>query len=311
MMRRTMRAANRENPAPMDRAVLAAAAAYFMWGLFPLYFRQVAAAHPFEIVLHRAVWSMVFLVIVLAALRRLAWLRDVLRRPKLLGLFAASAALVSGNWLLYVWAVNSDRVVDASLGYFINPLVYVLLGWMVLHERLRRAQWAAVGLAALGVLWLTWQAGQVPWVALALAASFGLYGLIRKTAPLGTLEGLALETLLLAPLTVPLLAAWTWRGDSALATGDASLVAWLVFAGPLTAAPLLLFAYGARRITLTLLGLLQYIGPSLQLVLGVWLYREPFSGARLAGFALIWAALALYTAEGWWINRRSAPGPSH
>jgi len=287
--------------------VLYAALAYAAWGLFPLYFQQVAAVPALEIVLHRSVWSLAFLLMVLAALRRWAWLPPLLREPRRLGLFALSALLLSGNWLVYVWAVNHGRIVDASLGYFITPLVNVLLGTWVLHERPRVGQWLALVIAAAGVLWLTLGTGELPWVALVLAASFGVYGLLRKTSTLGTLEGLALETLLLAPLALPLLAWWTWQGDSALATGDAPLVGWLLLAGPLTALPLLLFAAGARRISLTTLGLLQYIGPTIQFALGVWLYREPFAGSRLTGFALIWLALVVYTAES--VIRQRAPAP--
>jgi len=292
----------------MNPGLVYACLAFTLWGLFPLYFHQVAAVPALEIVLHRSVWSLLFVLVLLTAMRRWAWLGPTLRSPKRLGLFAISALLLSGNWLIYVWAVNNHHVVDASLGYFINPLVNVLLGYAVLHERLRRAQWAAVGLAALGVLWLTWQAGQLPWIALVLASSFGLYGLMRKTASLGALEGLALETMLLAPIALPLLAWWTVQGTSALSGGDASLIGWLVFAGPLTAVPLLLFAAGARRITLATLGLTQYIGPTLQFALGVWLYHEPFDSARFLGFALIWAALGVYSAEGWhYSTRRAVP----
>ena len=292
----------------MNPGIAYAALAYLMWGLFPLYFNAVAAASPFEIVLHRSVWSLAFLFVVLAALRRLAWLRDALRRPKLLASFAISALLLSGNWLLYVWAVNNGRVIDSSLGYFINPLVSVLLGALVLKERLRRMQWLAVAVAATGVLWLTLLAGQLPWIALLLALTFGFYGLMRKTASLGALEGLALETLLLAPIAVPLLAWWLWSGSSAITQGELRLAGWLLFAGPLTAAPLLLFAAGARRLSLATLGLTQYIAPTIQLLLGVWLYREPFSSSRMIGFVLIWTALALYSAEGWWFSRRREPG---
>ena len=289
----------------MNRGIAYAALSYVLWGLFPLYFKQVAGVPPLEIVLHRSVWSLVFLLALLTVLRRFAWLRDAFAKPRRLASFALSALLLSGNWLMYVWAVNNGRVIDASLGYFINPLIYVVLGYFVLHERPRRVQWLAVALAALGVLWLTVQARQLPWIALVLAGSFGLYGLMRKTASLGALEGLALETLLLAPLAVPLLTLWTWQGHSALAQGDAGTVAWLLLAGPLTAVPLLLFAAGARRITLATLGVLQYIGPTLQFALGVWLYHEPFDRARFAGFALIWLALLVYSAESGWFMRRS------
>jgi chloramphenicol-sensitive protein RarD len=172
----------------MPPGLLYAALAYTLWGLFPLYFRQLESVPALEIVVQRSVWSLVFVLLLLAGLRRWAWLGKALRQPKQIGHFALSASILSGNWLVYVWAINHDRVIDASLGYFINPLVNVLLGCMVLHERLRRAQVAAVALAALGVLWLTWQAGQPPWIALALGISFGFYALLRKTAPLGAVE---------------------------------------------------------------------------------------------------------------------------
>ena len=200
-------------------------------------------------------------------------------------------------------------MIDSSLGYFINPLVNVLLGYTVLHERLRRLQWVALALAASGVLWLTVHAGQLPWIALALAGSFGLYGLLRKIATLGPLEGLTLETLLLAPLALLAMAFWWHQGSNVFPAPDASLNALLMATGPLTAIPLLLFAAGARSVSLTTLGLLQYIGPTIQLVLGVWLFNEPFGGARLAGFVLIWLALAIYSAESWWFEQRGPLRP--
>ena len=186
----------------MPSGPLAAALAYILWGLFPIYIKQVATVPALEIVLHRSAWSLAVMLSLLLAMRRFAWLRQVVRQPRTLALFALSALLLACNWLLYVWAVNAGRLLDASLGYFINPLVNVLLGYAVLHERPRPLQWAAVALAAAGVLWLALGAGHVPWVSLVLALSFGFYGLLRKTAPLGATEGLALETLLLAPLAV-------------------------------------------------------------------------------------------------------------
>jgi chloramphenicol-sensitive protein RarD len=290
----------------MSPGVLQAALAYALWGLFPLYFSRLSSVASLEIVLHRSVWSLAFVLVLLALLRRWAWLADIVRTPARLAPFVLSALLLSANWLIYVWAVNNGRVVDSSLGYFITPLVNVLLGTFVLHERPRRAQWCALAIATAGVLWLTFFAGALPWVALVLAGSFGVYGLMRKTAPLGALEGLALETLLLAPLAAGLLAWWTWQGRSALVTGDLALIGWLVLAGPLTALPLLLFAAGARRISMTTLGVLQYIGPTIQFALGVWVYHEPFAGPRLAGFALIWLALLIYSGEGWLSMRRQA-----
>ncbi len=284
----------------MHAGMLYAAIAYAMWGLFPIYFKALHTVPPIEILVHRIVWSLLFLTIVLAWRKQWAWIGSVLRQPRVLAGFAASAALLSTNWFIYIWAVNNDRVVDASLGYFINPLVNVLLGFLLLHERLRPGQWAAVALAGAGVAWLTWQGGHPPWIGLGLALSFGFYGLLRKTAALGALEGLSLETLILFPFAMGYLIMLTVGHHNAFAAAPPSSQWLLAAAGPITAIPLLLFAAGARRISLSLLGLLQYSGPTLQLLLGVWLYREPFGGARLAGFAMIWAALALYSTEGLW-----------
>ncbi len=281
----------------MPSGPLAAALAYILWGLFPLYIKLVAHVPVLEIVLHRSLWALVFVLALLALRRQFGWLAPVLRQPRTLAIFGLSALLLGGNWLLYVWAVNNGRVLDASLGYFINPLVNVLLGFVVLHERPRPLQWAAVALAAGGVLWLAVGAGHVPWVSLLLAASFGFYGLLRKTAPLGAIEGLALETLLLGPLAA---AGLLWLGASGqghFLQVDGRTDVLLLAAGPATAIPLLLFAYGARRVTLATLGLLQYLGPSIQFVLAVFLYHEPLGASRGVGFALIWAALALYSTE--------------
>jgi chloramphenicol-sensitive protein RarD len=281
----------------MSPGVLQASLAYAMWGLLPLYFHSLSAVAPLDVVLHRSLWSLVFVLVLLGALRRWTWLGDIARRPRTLWTFALSALLLSANWLVYVWAVNDGRVVEASLGYFIAPLVNVLLGYFVLRERPRRAQWWALAVAALGVLWLAIFSVSLPWVGLFLAASFGMYGLMRKTAPLGAIEGFALETLLLAPLAAGLLA-WRVSHGGGAAEGGAAILALLALAGPLTALPLLLFVAGARRIPLTTLGLLQYISPTIQFALGVWLFHEPFSGPRLVGFLFIWAALVMYTAEG-------------
>lgn len=290
----------------MQQGVVYAALAYFLWGLFPLYFRLLAAVDPLEVLAHRFVWSVGFLLLILAVLRRWAWLGPALRSPRVLGLFTLSAALLSVNWFVYIWAVTHERVLEASLGYFITPLANVLTGWLFLRERLRPAQWLAVALAAAGVLWMTWQIGSLPWVSLVLAASFATYGLVRKTAPLGALEGLTLETLLLGPLG---LAGLIWAGSqglSAFVPAGADLKALLIASGPITAIPLLLFAAGARRIPLSVLGMLQYIGPTIQWLLAVWLFHEPFGGARLQGFVLIWCACAVFSAELWRHSRRPA-----
>lgn len=288
----------------MQLGVLYAALAYTAWGLFPIFFKQLASVNALEVVMHRTVWSLVFLLGVLAVRRHWAWLRPVLRSPRVLGAFALSAVLLAANWSTYVWAVQNAHVLDASLGYFILPLVNVALGFVFLHERPRPGQWLAVAVAAAGVLWLTVQAGRVPWVALVLALTFGFYGLLRKVGALGALEGLTLETLVLSPVAAGLLAWWSWQGQGALVQGDATTLGWLLLAGPLTAVPLLLFAAGARRVSMSTMGILQYISPSLQLLLGVWLYGEVFASARALGFCLIWAALGVYGLEGWWNSRQ-------
>ena len=290
----------------MNPGVLYAALAFAWWGLFPLYFRIVTTVPPAEILAHRIVWSVVFLVLVLALRRQWAWLARVLLQPKVLAVFSASALLLATNWLTYLWAVNNGHVVDASLGYFITPLVNVLLGYTLLHERPRRAQWIALTLATLGVLWLTLAVGKLPWIALVLAASFGAYGLMRKVAVLGPLEGLTLESMLLAPAALLALAFWARQGSGSFPAPDALTNLWLIAFGPITAVPLLLFAAGARRLPLTTLGLLQYIGPTIQFAIGVWVFREPFTATRLVGFGCIWLALLLYSADGWRSARRVA-----
>jgi chloramphenicol-sensitive protein RarD len=294
----------------MNPGVVYATLAYTAWGLFPLYFHQLAGVAPLEVVMHRTLWSLLFLLSVLFFLKRWSWLRAVARQPRVLGAFALSATLLTCNWLTYVWAVHNHHLLDASLGYFILPLVNVAIGFFILKERPRRGQWFAVAVASSGVLWLAIQAGHPPWIALILAFTFGAYGLLRKVGALGALEGLTLETLVLAPFAICVLAYLGQQGSSALVQGDATTLGWLLLGGPLTATPLLLFAAGARRITLTTMGILQYISPSLQFALGVWLYHEPFESARLVGFALIWLALLIYSVEGWLASRRFNRLPS-
>jgi chloramphenicol-sensitive protein RarD len=282
----------------MRTGILSAASAFLCWGLFPLYFHAIGEVPPLQILAHRMLWSLLFLVIVLLVRKQWAWLA-VVRQPRIFGSFVASAVLLSVNWLIYIWAVNNGHVIEASLGYFINPLVNISLGYLLLKERLRPAQWAAIAVAALGVAWLTWQAGTVPWIALALAFSFGGYGLLRKTAALGALEGLSFETMVLFPVAAAYVVWLTVNGQNAFVNTDSTSTRLLLMAaGPITAIPLLLFASGARQIPLSVLGLLQYLAPTLQFLLGVWLFREPFTPDRLVGFALIWAALALFAAEG-------------
>lgn len=293
----------------MRLGIVFASSAYAIWGLFPLYFKALQDIPPVEILMHRIAWSLGFLVCILAWRKQWSWIGGLLQRPKVLAGFTASALLLSANWFIYIWAVNNGQVIDASLGYFINPLVSVLLGSILLHERLRTAQWAAVALAAAGVAWLTWQSGHLPWIGLALALSFGIYGLLRKTGALGALEGLSLETSILFPVAIGYLFMLTLDDRNAFSAASTSSKWLLAAAGPITAIPLLMFGAAARRIPLSLLGLLQYIAPSLQLLLGVWLYNEPFGGARLAGFVLIWTALALYSMEGLWRSWSAGRNP--
>jgi chloramphenicol-sensitive protein RarD len=282
----------------MNPGMLYAALAFLAWGLFPLYFKALRSIPAQEILAHRMVWSMLFLAAVLLWRRQWSWLAAVMRQPRVLAGFAASALLLSTNWGIYIWAVNHDRVVDASLGYFINPLVNVVLGSLLLKERMRPLQWSAVALAAAGVAWLTYDAGHPPWISLVLGLTFGFYGLLRKTAALGALEGLSLETMLLFPFAGGYLLWLAQAGQNSFAAAAPLPQALLALSGPVTAIPLLMFAAAARRLPLSLLGLMQYVVPTMQLLLGVWLYHEPFGTGRLIGFALIWGGLALYSLEG-------------
>ncbi len=288
----------------MNPGVIYASLAYTLWGFLPVFFKQLVGVNAFEVVLHRMLWSLVFLLCVLAVLKRWAWLRALAGQPRVLAAFGVSALLLSVNWSVYVWAVQNAHVLDASLGYFILPLVNVALGYFLLNERPRPRQWLSVAVATVGVLWLTVQSGRLPWVALLLAGTFGIYGLLRKVAHLGALEGLTLETMLLCPLALGLLSWWTYSGRGALVQGDPATLGWLVLAGPLTAIPLLLFAAGARRLPMATLGVLQYISPSLQMLVGVWLYGEPFEPVRAVGYYLIWAALVFYSADSWYHGRK-------
>ncbi len=287
----------------MHAGLVYAALAFVWWGLFPLYFRIVTTVPAPQILAHRVVWCLLFLAALLTSRRQWGWLRRVMGQPKVLAAFVASALLIGANWLAYIWAVSHGHVLEASLGYFITPLVNVLLGMTLLHERLRRAQWLALTIATCGVVWLTLQGGRPPWIALSLAISFGGYGLLRKIAVLGALEGLALETLLLAPLALLVLGIAALHGSASFPAPDALTNLWMIALGPITAVPLLLFAAGARRLSMATLGIVQYLGPSIQFVLGVWVFDEPFSAARFAGFACIWLALVIYTLDGW---RRAA-----
>jgi chloramphenicol-sensitive protein RarD len=280
------------------RGLAASVAAFTLWGLFPIYFHSLSAVPALQIIAHRVVWSALFLVAWMALGKQLGLLRATLTRPALLARLVLTAALVSGNWLVWVWAVTHDHIIDTSLGYYINPLVNVLLGVILLHERLNRAQWIAIGLAALAVLYLALLAGRPPWIAGTLALCFSLYGFVRKIINVEALPGLTTETLLLTPLALGYLGWCEWAGTGALTVGGPLIVALLIGGGVITAIPLFLFAYAARALPYSTVGVLQYITPSLQLLCGVVLYHESFGPARAAGFALIWVALLIYAADG-------------
>ncbi|MGC5051106.1 EamA family transporter RarD [Micromonospora sp. DT48] len=268
-----------------------------MWGFFPLYFKLLRPAGPMEILAHRVVWSVAFVALLLLALRNVGFLRALLRQPRTLAGIGAAAALIGVNWFTYIYGVNTDRVVETALGYFINPLIVVLLGVLVLRERLRPAQWWALGVGALAVAVLTIDYGRLPYLALILAFSFGGYSLVKKRLGLPAAEGLFVES---AVLSLPALGYLGWLAATAdLAFGHVSAghTALLVLAGALTAIPLLMFAGAANRLPLTALGMLQYVAPILQLGCGVLIFHEPMPPARLAGFALVWLALIVFTAD--------------
>ncbi len=290
----------------MNKGILYAAGAYILWGLLPLYWKALHDVPSSQIVAHRLVWSLVFVGLLLTARRNWGWLGKAIRQPRVLAIFALSGALLTVNWLVYIWGVNAGFIVETSLGYFINPLVNVLLGYLFLKERLRPAQWLALAVALAGVLYLTFSYGAFPWIALTLAFSFGVYGLLRKTATLNSAEGLFVETAVLFVPALGFLLFHELRGTGALGHVDGLTTLLLIGAGAATSIPLILFASGARRVTLTTMGLLQYIAPTMQFLIGVLIYGEPFGIGRVVGFGLIWAALVLYTAESLITRRRKA-----
>ncbi|GAB3067881.1 EamA family transporter RarD [Micromonospora schwarzwaldensis] len=279
--------------------------AYLLWGFFPIYLKLLRPAGPVEILAHRIIWSVAFVALLLAAMRHVSFLRALARRPRALAGIAFAAALIAVNWGTYIYGVNSDRVVETALGYFINPLVSVLFGVLALRERLRPTQWAALGVGALAVAVLTADYGRLPWLALTLAFSFAGYGLVKKQLGLPAAEGLFVES---AVLALPALAYLGWlsaRGDSTFGHVSAGHTALLVLAGAATAIPLLLFAGAANRLPLSTVGMLQYLAPILQLGCGVLIFHEPMPPARLAGFALVWLALLVFTVDALRHTRRT------
>ncbi len=284
----------------IDRRGLAAAiSAYLLWGVFPLYWYLLKDVPSLQIIAHRVIWCGVFVVGYLLLREGFGWLKRALAGRRVLSMLAVSSLLISSNWGIYIWAVTHGRVVDASLGYFINPLVSVLIGVVVLRERLNAVQWASVGIAAVGVLWLAIIHGEPPWIALALAGSFAVYGLIRKIAAVDAVPGLAIESLILFVPALAWLIYSQLHGNGAFGNEPLRQDALLIFGGALTALPLIGFAYGARRIPYSLVGILQYISPTLQLIVGVLLLGEAFDRQQAIGFACIWLALLVYALDGW------------
>lgn len=293
----------------MNKGVAAGAGAYALWGFFPIYFKAIHAAPADQIVAHRFAWSFLFLIALVLLRRELPALRASLNRRTLL-IYLGAGVLLSFNWGLYVWGVNSGNVVETSLGYFINPLVSVVLGVVFLRERLRPMQWIPVALATAGVLYLTISFGKLPWIALGLALSFGFYGLVKKLAPLNSLHGLTLETGSLFVVAVAYLLFTELRGVGSFGHVAPLTSLLIALSGIITAIPLLLFATGARQVPLSTLGLLQYIAPTIQFLIGVLLYHEPFTHDRLIGFSIIWLALVLFSAESFIVMRRAATAPA-
>lgn len=292
----------------MTRPLWYAVAAYLLWGFFPLYFGFLRHVPTAQAMGHRIVWAAVLLAVILVAAGRLRALASVSRG--VVGLYAVAAVLVGANWTLYVWAINAGFVVETSLGYFILPLINVLLGVVVLRERLRPLQWVAVAIAGAGVAHLTFTYGAPPWIALGLAFSFAGYGLIKKRAPLPPLEGLFLETAILSPLALLYLVMVQRRGDGVFLHVGAATDFLLVGIGLLTIIPLALFAAAVRRAPLSIVGILQYISPTIQFLIGVFFFREAFSAAQFVGFAFVWTAIGLFAIDGVLTHRAPVPEPA-
>jgi chloramphenicol-sensitive protein RarD len=289
-----------------NNGVVYAASAFVIWGIIPIFWKQMAYIPAIEILMHRIVWSLLFAVVVIVAIGKWPLLRVALTTRKTLQLLTISALLIGMNWGLFIWAVNIGRIEETSLGYYINPLVNIALGVMLLSERLTRIQMIAVAVACAGVLNQAIAVGVLPWVSLTLAISFGLYGLIRKQVPVEALVGLAVEAIVLTPLAFGYLIYMELQGSALFLHQGWSTDALLVLAGPLTAIPLLLFAAGVRRIKLSTMGFVQYLAPSISLILAVLMYNEPFTAAHAVTFGLIWLALALISWEALTRERYSA-----
>ncbi len=279
------------------RGFLFALTAYLLWGFLPLYMKALAHIPPPEVIAHRIIWSVPIAVAVLFWLGRTADLKVAIRTPRMLGMAAVTAALISVNWGIYVWAIGSGHALDAALGYYINPLFSVFLGAVLLGERLRPAQWMAIALAVVAVVILTWQAGRLPWVALSLTVSWAAYAFFKKSLPIGPNQGFTLEVLLLLPPAVAYLAWLTATGRSHFLAGSPHDTLLLLGCGGVTALPLMIYANGAKLLRLSTIGMMQYIAPTMIFLTAVLVFGEPFDRVRLLAFGLIWASLAIYTAS--------------
>ncbi len=287
----------------MNKGIWNGLGAYAMWGFFPIYWKLLHEVPALQVIGHRIGWSFILLIAVILFTRQWKDFRSAALVPKVIGIYAVAGVLLSVNWLVYVWGVNSGFIVETSLGYFINPLISVLLGVLFLRERLRLMQWVAVGLAAAGVIYLTITYGNPPWIALSLAFSFGIYGLVKKLAPLGSLYGLVLETALVFPIALIYLGFVQATGTGAFLHQGTLTDILLIGTGAVTSIPLLMFASAARQIPLTMIGVLQYIAPTLQFLIGVFLYHEPFDQSHLIGFSLVWLALIIFWVENYLAHR--------
>ena len=288
----------------MKKGVLYGIGAYLLWGLFPIYWKWLEAVPAIQIISHRVIWSFVLLALIVFVTRQWRAFRSAAIKPRIMLIYLVSAILLSINWLTYVWAVNAGFVVETSLGYFINPLLSVLLGVVFLREKLRPWQWLPIGLAAIGVVYVAFSYGQFPWIALTLAFSFGLYGLVKKMAPLGSLYGLTLETGLLFLPAVVFLLVMEGQGQGAFLHSPPMADLLMVGAGRGDDVPLLMFASAAQRIPLSMVGILQYITPTMQFLLGVFLYHEPFNLSLLIGFSIVWLALIIFWGESYLASRK-------
>lgn len=276
---------------------------YAFWGFFPIYWKALSGISSLQLISHRIVWSFLILIVMIGRSQEWLVLWRAMQSPRILGIYTVAGVAIAMNWLIFVWAVSINQIVQISLGYFINPLLSVVLGMVMFHERLRRLQWVSVTLAAAGVLYLTLALDALPWIALSLAASFGTYGLMKKLAPLSPVQGLTFETGILFIPAATFLIVEELAGRGAFMHAGPMHNLLMLGAGPVTTLPLLMFAAGVRRIPLSLVGMLQYINPTLQITIGVFLYNEPFTQVQLVGFSLVWMALVLFAIEGY-ISRR-------